>query len=87
MPPEIREMLLLRMLQLAINSELAATNQMDNIATAPSKTSVSTVNRHKNHQNPVRNVKILGEEKDQFKPTARSKRYQQDPNEDMDYYE
>ncbi|XP_044743082.1 uncharacterized protein LOC123305430 [Chrysoperla carnea] len=89
LPPEVREMLLLRMLQLAINSEIAATNQMEVIAKSPTKNVVSVVRKDYQNRHPIHNVQILGEEtnnNERLKPTARSKRFK-DPDEDMDYYE
>lgn len=64
LPPDVREMLLLRMLQLAINPALP----VDDVETLGSATNVQTTRQ------PVRNVEILGEETDDDKRMMRAKR-------------
>lgn len=67
LPPDVREMLLLRMLQLAINPALP----VDDIETLGSSTNVQMTRQ------PVRNVEILGEEDDEEK-RMRVKRFPQE---------
>ncbi|XP_044258062.1 uncharacterized protein LOC123007090 [Tribolium madens] len=74
LPPDVREMLLLRMLQLAINPALPLSEDEMGQGTTP-------VPQYK--KVPVRNVEILGEEPEEKRP-GRSKRYKE-PH--MDYYE
>ncbi|XP_008201546.1 uncharacterized protein LOC100141622 isoform X2 [Tribolium castaneum] len=74
LPPDVREMLLLRMLQLAINPALPLSEDEMVQGTTP-------VPQYK--KAPVRNVEILGEEPEEKRP-VRSKRYRE-PH--MDYYE
>lgn len=74
LPPDVREMLLLRMLQLAINPALPLEEDKFDLPTAA--TQVKRV--------PVRNVEILGEEEpeEQRRRPERSKRYRES---EMDY--
>lgn len=64
LPPDVREMLLLRMLQLAINPALP----VDDAETLGSATDVQMTRQ------PIRNVEILGEENDDPKRILRPKR-------------
>ncbi|KAH0815857.1 hypothetical protein GEV33_006934 [Tenebrio molitor] len=75
LPPDVREMLLLRMLQLAINPALpvAEDEMVQDTTPVPQYKKV-----------PVRNVEILGEEAEEEKRPVRNKRYRE-PH--MDYYE
>ncbi|RZC35706.1 hypothetical protein BDFB_000579 [Asbolus verrucosus] len=75
LPPDVREMLLLRMLQLAINPALPLGEDEMVQDTTP-------VPQYK--KVPVRNVEILGEESEEEKRPVRNKRYRESP---MDYYE
>ncbi|KAL1488008.1 hypothetical protein ABEB36_015386 [Hypothenemus hampei] len=84
LPVEVREMLLLRMLQLAMNPALPVNEEDEG-------QQVATVAVPQYHRPPVRNVEILGEEEEEqirqirTKPRSiRSKRYQ---DEDMEYME
>ncbi|XP_031337359.1 uncharacterized protein LOC116166526 [Photinus pyralis] len=70
LPPEIREMLLLRMLQLAINPSLPLQPED---AISDGETAESS--EHEVKQPGVRNVEILGEVDDEVKPAERSKRF------------
>lgn len=87
LPPEVREMLLLRMLQLAMNPALPLEEEEEEqeegeqVATMPAPQFL--------RRPPVRNVEILGEEEEQEsirrrKPVSRTKRYK---DEDMEYME
>lgn len=67
LPPDVREMLLLRMLQLAINPTLP----LD----APDIEALESAPTAETRKQPVRNVEILGEEEDE-KRSRRSKRYE-----------
>ncbi|XP_050308949.1 uncharacterized protein LOC126745239 [Anthonomus grandis grandis] len=85
LPVEVRETLLLRMLQLAINPALPVEDEEEEGA------QVATVNTPKYRRPPpVRNVEILGEERDdrvelrKGVPVSRAKRFK---DEDMDYME
>lgn len=88
LPPEVREMLLLRMLQLAMNPALPLEEEEEEqeegeqVATMPAP-------QFLRRPVPVRNVEILGEEEEQEsirrrKPVSRTKRYK---DEDMEYME
>lgn len=66
LPPDIREMLLLRMLQLAINPALPV--DANDIEALGSSQSIQT------GRQPVRNVEILGEEDEEMKRMMRVKR-------------
>lgn len=77
LPAPVREMLLLRMLQLAINPSLPL-DAMDNIESATTPLPQKNVVR-----NAVRNVEILGEAEDDKRP-SRTKRYKQV---EFDYYD
>lgn len=67
LPPDVREMLLLRMLQLAINPALPL---------EPSDVeALESSNQLQTSRQPVRNVEILGEEDDDDKRMARVKRF------------
>lgn len=68
LPPDVREMLLLRMLQLAINPNLP-------LPPSEGETMASQIRETKKQQ--IRNVEILGEERDDEKPVSRSKRYRE----------
>lgn len=76
LPPDVREMLLLRMLQLAINP---------NLPLPPSEgETMASVIRETKKKPIIRNVEILGEERDEEKPVTRSKRYRE--SDEYDYY-
>ena len=75
LPADVREMLLLRMLQLAINPALPLNEEEMVQETTP-------VPQYK--KVPVRNVEILGEETEEEKRSVRNKRYRE-PH--MGYYE
>lgn len=78
LPVEVREMLLLKMLQLAINP---------NLPLPPSEQELMVTANPPHRKEAVRNVEILGEEQEEAKRNVRSKRYHQDNmSEDMDYY-
>lgn len=79
LPADVREMLLLKMLQLAINP---------NLPLPPSDQELMTTANPPHRKEAVRNVEILGEEvDDENKRNVRSKRYQEDQaTEDTDYY-
>ncbi|KAK5649239.1 hypothetical protein RI129_000268 [Pyrocoelia pectoralis] len=70
LPPEIREMLLLRMLQLAINPSLPLESEE---SISDGETAESS--EHEVKQPGVRNVEILGEVEDEVKPADRSRRF------------
>lgn len=74
LPPDVREMLLLKMLQLAINP---------NLPLPPSEQELMTTANPPHRKEAVRNVQILGEEQEE-KRNVRSKRYQD--GEDMQYF-
>ncbi|GLV43627.1 Cuticular protein 97Ea [Carabus blaptoides fortunei] len=74
LPPDVREMLLLRMLQLAINPNLP-------LQPSEGETMASAIRNHKKES--VRNVEILGEEQEQ-KPVSRNKRFRESV--EYDYY-
>lgn len=76
LPAEVREMLLLKMLQLAINP---------NLPVPPSEQELMTTANPPHRKEAVRNVQILGEEQEQEKRNVRSKRYHGE-QEEMDYY-
>lgn len=78
LPPDVREMLLLKMLQLAINP---------NLPIPPTEQELMTTANPPHRKEAVRNVQILGEEENeqQSKRSARSKRYDE-ASEDMEYY-
>ncbi|CAG9769292.1 unnamed protein product [Ceutorhynchus assimilis] len=82
LPPDVREMLLLRMLQLAMNPSLPLDEEDESQPAA-------TASTPQYKKAPVRNVEILGEEDGDDRnrrPVARSKRYK-DKDEVMDYME
>ncbi|XP_066256720.1 uncharacterized protein [Euwallacea similis] len=83
LPPEVREMLLLRMLQLAMNPSLPLDEEEQE------SEQVATVPAPQFRRPPVRNVEILGEEEDtndvrKRRPVSRTKRFK---DEDMEYME
>lgn len=65
LPPDVREMLLLRMLQLAINPALPIDEDVESLGSA---TDIQMTKQ------PVRNVEILGEEEEEDKRMMRAKR-------------
>ncbi|KAL3277637.1 hypothetical protein HHI36_004065 [Cryptolaemus montrouzieri] len=75
LPPNIREMLLLKMLQLAINPAMPADNE-------ESGTTINPVSYFK--KDPSRNVEILGEESEPSRP-SRVKRFKEP--EDLEFVE
>lgn len=77
LPPDVREMLLLKMLQLAINP---------NLPIPPTEQELMTTAMPPHRKEAVRNVQILGEEEEQEKRSGRSKRYDDTASEDMEYY-
>lgn len=80
LPADVREMLLLKMLQLAINP---------NLPIPPTDQEMMTTANPPHRKEAVRNVQILGEEREEEeKRNVRSKRFpdQQDADE-MDYYQ
>lgn len=77
LPADVREMLLLKMLQLAINP---------NLPIPPTDQELMTTANPPHRKEAVRNVQILGEdEEEQQKRSTRNKRYDNTP-EDMEYY-